>query len=159
MEMPRSSSTPSELWVLRLAVCLIALVASAASVSAQDINEKPVNCATGLVTQDFVVNHVVEDKSNGILIVVVHPGTGETSQRLRQRRLYNVRQYFKNRGARVPSARVIVAEGEKVTGLGRIDYYFDGKLFAQLVFPKRGYICHSCCGPDEDYYPDKAGWR
>lgn len=144
---------------MRFGLSIAFLVFLAVSVDAQTvlpIYDKSVNCETSLVVQDLVVNNVLDAKDGGVLIVLVHAGTGEQSRQLTQRRIANVRRYFKNRGNRIPSERVIVAEGEKVSGLGRIDYYFNGKLSARLVFNKDQFICHSCCGPDEDYYPDKA---
>jgi len=139
---------------------LATLVLSVPFAAAQEgpyVNARPLNCESGLVVQDFVVNGALEkSKDAGVLIVVVHSGDGERSRLLMQRRLFNVRQYFKNRGSRVPADKLVVSEGEKVPGLGRIDYYLDGKLYARLLFFKGRHICHSCCGPDEAYYPDKA---
>lgn len=144
---------------MRIGLSVAFIFILAVSVVAQSdlpIYDKPVNCETGLVVQDLVVNRVLDAQDGSVLIVLVHAGAGEKSRRLMRRRIANVRQYFKSRGSRITSDRVIVAEGARVPGLGRIDYYLSGKLYARLVFNKDQFICHSCCGPDEDYYPDKA---
>ena len=113
-------------------------------------------CEIELEKQDFVVYTALKrTKEDGILIVILRLGDIENSHELMRRRLYNVRQYFKNRGSALKPEKIIIAEGEKVKGNGRIEYYLDGKLQAQLLFPKNHYICHSCCGPDGSYYPEK----
>lgn len=115
------------------------------------------NCETNLVYQDLTVNAALAEKDNKkVLIVIVHAGDAEDSQILLDRRLYNLRQYFNNRGKRLGSDNVVIGTGERVNGLGRVDYYVGGKLYMRLFFPNNGYICHSCCGPDDVYYPDKA---
>jgi len=53
------------------------------------------NCESNLVHQDIVVSDALEKtKENGVLIVIVRLGDGETSRELMRRRLYNVHQYF-----------------------------------------------------------------
>jgi hypothetical protein len=118
------------------------------------------NCERNLLYQSVVVNAALEQtKENGVLIVILRLGDGETSRELMRQRLYNVREYFKERGNRLGSEKLIVAEGERTKGYGRVEYYLDGKLYERLLFPKNGYICHSCCGPDEGYYPDKESYE
>jgi hypothetical protein len=119
-------------------------------------NNELQNCETGLAYQDVVINEALEKtKGSGVLIVIARLGDGENSRELIRRRMYNVRQYFKDRGSRIAPVKVIVAEGERVKGYGRLEYYLGGELYEQLLFRKNGYICHSCCGPDERYYPEK----
>ncbi len=114
------------------------------------------NCERNLLYQDVVINAALEQtKEDGVLIVVVRLGDSEASRELIRRRLYNLRQYFKERGSRLVTERIIFAEGERVKGYGRIEYYLGGKLYERLLFPKNGYICHSCCGLDHNYYPEK----
>jgi hypothetical protein len=114
------------------------------------------NCERNLLYQDFVINAALEKaKENGVLIVIVRLGDGETSRELIRYRLYNLRLYFKERGSRLASEKIIFAEGERVKGYGRVEYYLDGKLYERLLFPENGYICHSCCGYDHNYYPEK----
>ena len=100
---------------------------------------------------------VKRSKTNdSVLIVIVRSGSGETSPELKRRRLYNVGKYFQARGALLPSENLVIASGEPVIGHGRVEYYLDGKLYQKLLYPSNDYICHSCYGPDAEYYPDKA---
>lgn len=119
-----------------------------------EINNVLVNCETGLVMQHIVIDNALKKtKDGGVLIVIVRLGDGENSSELIQRRIYNMREYIKYRYNSLASEKVIVAEGETVKGNGRIEYYLGGQLSERLLYPKNGYICHSCCGPDERYYP------
>ena len=119
-------------------------------------HDELLNCEQNLVRQDIVVNDALEKtKTDGVLIAIVRLGDGENSQQLVRRRIFNIRQYFRTRGHRLPSEKLVVAQGEKVKGYGRIEYYLDGKLHERLLYPKNSFICQSCCGPDPDYYPYK----
>jgi hypothetical protein len=62
----------------------------------------------------------------------------ENSSELLLRRLFNVRRYFKQRGAMVDSSRVVIAEGEAVRGNGRIEHYLEGRLIQQVLFLSTG---------------------
>lgn len=120
------------------------------------INNELQNCETGLAYQDAITNEALEKtRGSGVLIVIARLGDGENSRELIRRRMYNVHLSFKEYNNRIAPEKVIVAEGERVKGYGRLEYYLGGELYEQLLFRKNGYICHSCCGPDERYYPDK----
>ena len=87
-------------------------------------NNQLVNCETGLAYQDFVINEALEKTNGGgVLIVIARLGDGENSRELIRRRIYNVREFFKERGSRIAPEKVIVAEGERVKGFGRLEYY------------------------------------
>ena len=121
-----------------------------------DYNEI-LNCERSLAYQDIVVSEALEQtKTGGVLIVVIRLGDGDNSSELTRRRLYNLRQYFRQRGSRLKPEQVVIAAGEQVKGYGRIEYYLNGKLHERLLFPTNGYTCHSCCGFDHQYYPEKA---
>ncbi len=124
-----------------------------------DYNEI-LNCESSLAHQDIVVSEALEQtKTGGVLIVVIRLGDGENSSELTRRRLYNLRQYFRQRGSRLKPEQVVLAAGERVKGYGRIEYYLNGKLHERILFPKNGYTCHRCCGPDDEYYPDKIDYK
>jgi hypothetical protein len=121
----------------------------------REINNRVQNCETGLVYQEDIIRAAVEQiERGGVLIVVARLGDGENSRELNRRRLYNEREYLRERGG-LAADKVVVAEGARVRGYGRLEYYLGGRLFEQLLFRRNGYICHSCCGPDERYYPYK----
>ena len=119
------------------------------------INDRVLTCEMGLQYQEDIISAAVEQiKRGGVMVVMARLGDGEGSRELNRRRLYNVREYLKERGG-LAADKIVVAEGERVRGYGRLEYYLAGKLFEQLLFRRNGYMCHSCCGPDESYYPYK----
>ncbi len=121
----------------------------------REINNRVLNCETGLIYQEDIIRAAVEQfERGGVLIVVARLGDGENSRELNRRRLYNVRVYLRER-ARLAADKIVTAEGERVRGYGRLEYYLGGRLYEQLLFRRDGYMCHSCCGPDESYYPYK----
>ncbi len=116
----------------------------------------PLSCDDSVALQDYLVTEALAKlKENSVLFVVVSQGVEENSDSLLQRRIYNVRQYFRDRGSRLSGEKIVVVIGEPVPGNGRIEYYINGKLSMRLLYPKNGYICHSCCGPDKNFYPEK----
>ena len=122
----------------------------------REINNKLLNCEMDLLYQAVVFDAALKQtKSGGVLIVNARLGDGENSRELTRRRLYNVRKFFSEGSSKLASEKVVVAEGERVKGYGRLEYYLGGELYEQILFFKNGYICHSCCGPDEKYYPGK----
>ena len=116
------------------------------------------NCERSLQYQNLVVSAALEQTNEKkVLIVIVRLGDGETSRELIRRRLYNLRQYFfKEYGNHFKKPeKIIFAEGERVKGYGRVEYYLGGELHERLLFPQNSYICHTCCGFDHNYYPEK----
>ncbi|HSE22383.1 MAG TPA: hypothetical protein VLB68_12030 [Pyrinomonadaceae bacterium] len=87
------------------------------------------------------------------LFIVARLGTGESSVELNRRRLYNVRTYFKEGWPNVESKRFVFAQGDRVEGEGRIEFYVGSQLF-QISLVRRGKdICVDCCDyPDPRYY-------
>ncbi len=124
----------------------------------QEISNQLLNCEMELALQDGVINAATKQTNlGGVLIVLARLGNGENSHELIRRRLYNARQFIKERGGRLASEKIVVAEGEPVKGYGRLEYYIGGELYQQLLFRKNRYICQSCCGDsfDKRFYPDK----
>jgi hypothetical protein len=76
-------------------------------------------------------------KDGGLIIVIGRLGDGETSRSLNQRRLQMVRQYLTNNPWKKPRESVILAEGERVSGLGRVEFYFEGKLERALLVKRQ----------------------
>lgn len=117
---------------------------------------EPLSCDDGVAFHDLIVTEALEKmKENSFLFILVSQGNRENSDELLQRRIHNIRQYFRDRGSRLSSKRIIIATGQSLSGKGQLEYYINGELYLRLLYPKNGYICHSCCGPDKNYYPDK----
>lgn len=90
-------------------------------------------------------------KDGGLTIVIGRLGDGETSRSLNQRRLQMVRRYLTNSPWKKPRESVILAEGERVSGLGRsglgrVEFYLEGKLFRVLLLKRQRNLEVFNCG-------------
>ena len=87
------------------------------------------------------------------LFIVARLGKGESSRNLNRRRLYNVRTYFKEGWPNIDAKRFVFAEGGRVEGEGRVEFYIGSDLM-QISLVKRGRdICVDWCDyPDLRYY-------
>src|SRR5437870_4542263 len=54
------------------------------------------------------------------MFVIARLGTGETSRRLNQRRLADIKTEY---GDNFRDGKIILAQGPRVTGLGRVEFY------------------------------------
>jgi hypothetical protein len=119
-------------------------------------NDEVLGCDESVALQDLVVSEALGlMQEESFLIVVIRPGNNDNNDLLTQRRLFNVKQYFRDRGSRLNNKKVLIVLGAPVDGQSRLEYYLNGKLFLSLIYPNKGFICHSCCGPDPAYYPYK----
>lgn len=89
-------------------------------------------------------------EKSDFLVLVAHLGKDETNRKFNHRRLHNVRERIIARG--IDSKKFIVAEGEKVNGLGRVEVYAGGKLIEVFPVKRNRDICVECCGPDDRFY-------
>jgi hypothetical protein len=94
---------------------------------------------------------------DGVVIAIARLGTGEVSKGLSRRRLENVRVYLRDQG--LSEERLIVAEGEKLKGYGRVEMYVAGKLIKSLLANRNKDLCVDCCDIDERYYPYRKDRR
>ena len=101
------------------------------------------------MTQDF---SELIGKSD-FIVLVARLGKGETNRRFNQRRLHNIRERILARG--IDPKKFVIAEGEKVSGLGRVEVYAGGKLIEVFPVPRNRDVCVECCGPDDRFYPDR----
>ena len=108
-------------------------------------------CETNAAAFDNLANMLLSSEER--LFIVARLGTGESSVELNRRRLYNVRTYFKEGWPNVDSKRFVFAQGDRVEGEGRIEFYIGSHLF-QISLVRRGKdICVDCCDyPDPRYY-------
>ena len=116
---------------------------------------RPENCETN-ASNLAQVREMVRDPENqqSLLILIARLGDDERGQRLNHRRLYNVRLKLITE-LDIPTERMIIAEGERVNGFGRVEFYLRGELIGALPVPKARDICVGCCDPDERFYPYK----
>jgi hypothetical protein len=93
----------------------------------------------------------------GVVIAIARLGAGESSRALSRRRLENVRVYLREQG--VSEQRIVVANGERVNGYGRVEVYVAGKLEGTLLASRNKDLCVDCCDIDESYYPYRKDKR
>jgi len=91
-------------------------------------------------------------------IIIARLGNGECSRELNQRRLYNV-QTFLSRYKTISAENIVVAEGEKARGYGRVEIYVGGKLLTALTVLKNEDLMVDCCEGDTNFYPGKDRLR
>ena len=88
---------------------------------------------------------------NQKIFVIAHLGTGEKSSNLNRRRLKDVGAEF-DQGGPMSRENLILAEGERVKGLARIDVYIGSKLQFISYIPRNGDFCSLCCNRREEFY-------
>lgn len=98
-----------------------------------------------------------DSESENTLIVVGRLGSGETSARTNRYRLHNAREYLLRRHADKRSS-ILVAEGERRTGLGQVEFYLNGKLIDTLLVRKTRPLCVDCC-ENHQLPPFKDTWQ
>lgn len=84
----------------------------------------------------------------GLITFIARLGDGETRRELNRRRLHNVRTYLTSELYRKRDPKtVVVAEGERVKGYGRIEIYIKGVLFDGLAVKRNADLLVGTCEP------------
>jgi hypothetical protein len=83
------------------------------------------DCEGVMMRLDFIAITAEETGKDQTIIIIARLGTGETSRRLVGSRLRQVADYLNRR---IPRDRIVTAEGERVRGLGHLEFYIGGKL-------------------------------
>jgi hypothetical protein len=83
------------------------------------------------------------------LFVIARLGDGETARRLNLARLEGARFYLVESG-RAQKERIVFAEGERVKGEGRVEFYLGSKLYLVSLAGRGKNINFTCC---DDYFP------
>lgn len=96
------------------------------------VSERPLNCETTLVLMENIRRLIqAGTDKRSVLILIARRGNGEKSQTLNRRRLANVRRGLEYTLGIVKP--IVVAEGERVNGFGRVEVYLDGKFIGVLL--------------------------
>lgn len=135
--------------MLALSLLLMASVSLAQdqSADARFIQTAPGNCEINSALLDSMRNKALEAAvGSSVVIVIARLGNGETSRIHNRRRLLAVKDYFGKYG--LPSQKIVTAEGERVSGYGRIELYLMGQLRAAILANPNKAICVECCDPD-----------
>lgn len=110
----------------------------------------PTNCDLS----NNVLNTIAyETGADELIIVIARLGEGERRRALNLRRLHNVRVYLTeylavHNASRRPET-IILAEGERVSGYGRIEFYIRGRLEAALRLRRNTDLIVGTCVPDD----------
>ena len=108
--------------------------------------------ACGRTTANLNANHQSAGDNN--IILIARLGDGENRTELNRRRLYNAKTYLTTSWNRDPKT-IIVAQGERVKGYGRIEVYVNG-MMTDVIAVKRNLdlpVGITCDKEDEIFYP------
>ena len=150
------------LWSLAVAVSLLSITANASAQQPQPPAPDPTDYArpTSCAVRTVVIGGIGDSVAPAELIfVVARPGEGETRARLGRRRLYNVRVYwteFLPPETRRRPETIILGEGEKVAGFGRLEFYSGGKLLEVMRLMRNADLFIGECYPPDDSYIRKG---
>ena len=115
----------------------------------------PQNCEENIFSLEVLATMTLEQtKDGGVLVAVARLGSSERSREFNRRRLFNVREFLKDR-ANIQAEKLVVAEGEPVGGLGRVEFYLSGKKVGSLLLARNKDLCLLCCDEVGPYYPHK----
>ena len=116
------------------------------------VNRKPAGCELRTAGMDGITQKV---PLNEPIIVIAHLSANETKRNLNWRRLQNVRAYWMHGVAPVAqrkSEMIILAEGERVSGYGRLEFYSGGKLVWLVNVARNANVYFGDCVPPDDSY-------
>lgn len=134
---------------LVLAFCILVPVALVFAQGAADEPEIVPSDSSGEITSREIDRMAMEVRTNRErLFVIVRLGTGESSRRLNRARLYNTRQYLSVKS--FEPRTTVFAEGDRVEGEGRIEFYLGGRLRLVALAKRNKMPNLTCC---EDYFP------
>jgi hypothetical protein len=85
------------------------------------------------------------------IFVISRLGRGESKRSLSRGRLQYARFYLLESG-RTQKEKVIFAEGDRVDGEGRVEFYLGSRLYLVSLAERGRNVCLTCC---EDYVPPR----
>ena len=92
-------------------------------------------------------------RSEGVVIIISRLGEGEISETLHRRRLHNAWVRLVCYSTPIPREKVVTAMGDRVKGLGQVEFYYQGRLVYIAKLFKEQDFSVDCCGQDSRYYP------
>jgi hypothetical protein len=128
---------------MKFTLLLLILVTGCFDTHAQEEQpKKPANCESDISYLDAASGRAGDD---GLIIVIARLGDGERNREVNRRRLYNVFTYLTEWDGRRKPESIVTAEGERVSGYGRIELYVGGKLFHTLLVHRNGDLIVGSC--------------
>ena len=83
------------------------------------------DCESTMMRLDFIAIAADQPSKDQTIIIIARLGRGERVRTLNRRRLAQVADYLTRR---VSKDRIISAEGERISGLGQLEFYVGGRL-------------------------------
>lgn len=141
------------LWrCLTVALLTFASVATASSQSqsgVEVIELKSESCEIDEANFSVVMNAALEKTVNGgFLIAIARHGRGDKKNDLNRERLRSTKAWLSK--VKFPIDKLILAEGERVSGGGRVDFYIGGMLTHRILPRPNMGLCVECC-PDNPF--------
>lgn len=106
---------------------------------------KPGNCENNIAVIEAAHKATGKD---GLLIIIARLGDGERRKALNYRRLHNASAYLTDYLNVRSSETVVIGEGERINGYGRIELYVGGKLFDVLAVGRNADLIVGSCEPE-----------
>ena len=141
----------SQLPKVRLAAILLiisapTLVAHAQTAQTPQIYGEPdgltgADCEGIMMRLDFIAIAAEESGKDQTIIIIAHLGNGESSRALAGGRLRQVADYLNRLVSR---DRIITAEGDRVRGLGHLEFYVGGKLHSVFKIRRNRDLVKGC---------------
>jgi hypothetical protein len=111
------------------------------------IEARPTNCENHIAMLDIAHQ---DAGPTGLIIMIGRLGEGERSRELTQHRLHSARAYLTEyRAVRSPDT-IVIAEGERGPGYGRIELFVGGKLHTSFAIRKNAELSVGSCEPELD---------
>jgi len=104
------------------------------------------NCEQNNFALNFLNSAAPKD---GLIIAIARLGDGETQNKFNWRRLHNIKVYLTKFGLNRNPETLILAQGERVKGYGRIEVYLEGKLVDILATKQNQDLLVGSCEPDD----------
>jgi len=140
-------STVGRWLVVALLTLASALTASSQGQSGDEIIElESESCEIDESNFSIVMNAALKKINDGsALIAVARLGRGDKVNKLNRERLRSTKLWLVK--AKFPMDKLILTEGDKASGNGRVEFYIGGVL-THVILPKpNGGLCVECC-PD-----------
>lgn len=134
----------------QLTVLMLLVLAGANHSFAQKVvNSTSAPCEENSAWLDLLMQRMTEGNKPERVFVIAHLGKSERSRLLNQRRLQNARTYLMNR---LKPESIVIAEGEQVSGEGRVKFYVGSELVLVSMVQRGEDLCVNCFEPNPLYY-------
>jgi hypothetical protein len=134
-----------------LAVCAALCASHGSAHGGPSSQATPGNCEVNAAKLDSVRQEALTKDRDGFVIVIARLGNQESSRRHNRTRLSAVEGYLSKHG--LGKERILLAEGEEVSGYGKVELYVGGRLVETLYANRNRGLCVECCDPrPEDFY-------